>query len=117
MSWLIILSEVREKRLSLGQLSVHQKYYENNFNFPIPCTALKIFDFQVARDINSVTAQSPTIDLLADCLPPVCLLAQCFVCSSIILHTDSLMFYEEFSWFLLFVINTGLNAVFLFYGT
>ena len=56
------------------------------------------------------------INLLADTLPPICVLAQCFVWSSIILHTDSLMFFEEFSWFLMFVINTGLNIVFLYHG-
>ncbi|KAL5246948.1 hypothetical protein ACHWQZ_G018974 [Mnemiopsis leidyi] len=71
---------------------------------------------EVARDLNSTTVESPTIDLLADILPPICALAQCFVWSSIILHTDSLMFYEEFSWFLLFVINTGINTIFFLHG-
>ncbi|XP_063693635.1 uncharacterized protein LOC134825387 [Bolinopsis microptera] len=71
---------------------------------------------EVAKDLDTLTVQSPTISLLADTLPPICILAQCFVWSSIILHTDSLMFWEEFFWFLLFIINTGINLVFLHHG-
>ena len=71
---------------------------------------------QVAKDFNSAAPQSDIIDVLGNMLPPLCVLAQCFVWSSILLHTDSIMFYEELAWFLMFVINTGINQVFLYHG-
>uniref|UniRef100_A0A0G4G6R1 Uncharacterized protein n=1 Tax=Chromera velia CCMP2878 TaxID=1169474 RepID=A0A0G4G6R1_9ALVE len=52
----------------------------------------------------------------AGLLPGLCAMAQCFVWSSLILRTDSLMFYEESTWLVMFILNTSINAYIWFHG-
>jgi hypothetical protein len=45
-------------------------------------------------------------------MPIICSVAQCLVWSSLLLQTDSLMWFEEALWAAMFVINSAINVAF-----
>lgn len=72
----------------------------------------------LARDLNAIRSNGPLvwIDIAAWIMVVLCCVAQCCVWSSFIFETDILMWYEEFNWAIMFVLNTMINLAFFFTG-
>ena len=69
-------------------------------------------------DLNALRVGGPLfwIDTASALMVFLCCFAQCCVWSSFIFETDILMWYEEFNWALMFVLNTTVNLTFFFAG-
>lgn len=72
----------------------------------------------LAKDLNAIRADGPLhwIDASASLMVFLVCFAQCCVWSSFIFETDILMWYEEFNWAVMFILNTGINLWFLISG-
>jgi len=72
----------------------------------------------LARDLNAIRPDGPLywIDACAWVMVFLVCFAQCCVWSSFIFETDILMWYEEFNWALMFIINTVISLWFVFTG-
>ena len=66
----------------------------------------------VALDMNAGGRREEWIQIGAQALPFLCAAAQCLVWSSLLLETESLMWWEEALWAAMFVLNTSINASF-----
>ena len=64
----------------------------------------------VALDMNA--GRQAWIDTSAWAMPLICAAAQCLVWSSLLLQTESLMWWEEALWAAMFVVNTAVNVAF-----
>lgn len=72
----------------------------------------------LARDLNQIRPGGPLIwiDACAWIMVFLVCFAQCCVWSSFIFETEVLMWYEEFNWTLMFIINTAINIWFFLSG-
>jgi len=72
----------------------------------------------VARDLNQIRPDGPLqwIDASAWTMVFLVCFAQCCVWSSFIFETDILMWYEEFNWAVMFILNTAINGWYLLSG-
>jgi hypothetical protein len=72
----------------------------------------------VARDLNALRPDGPLawIDASAWLMVFLVCFAQCCVWSSFIFETDILMWYEEFNWAFMFILNSAINLFFFFSG-
>lgn len=70
------------------------------------------------RDLNAIRGNGPLvwIDIASWLMAFLCCFAQCCVWSSLTFQTDILMWYEEFNWALMFILNTSVNLTFFFTG-
>lgn len=70
------------------------------------------------RDLNQLMPGGPQmwIDVCSWVIVFLVCFAQCCVWASMMFETDILMWYEEFNWLFMFVLNTAINIVFFFSG-
>jgi hypothetical protein len=70
------------------------------------------------RDLNAIRGNGALvwIDMASLLMVFLCCFAQCCVWASFIFETDILMWYEEFNWALMFVLNTAVNLTFFLTG-
>jgi hypothetical protein len=69
----------------------------------------------VLRLINA--DQYPLLDLLSWLMVVQVTISQCFVWGAILLRRERYYYFEELGWFIIFVLNTAISIVLLFYSS